>query len=73
MLFRSLDQTIRGRETTIKSQSLSEIASQSCERFKSKGDLQINLSKGSKEKVLSNHVLADGETTGNFQILENNS
>ncbi|CAH3164755.1 unnamed protein product [Porites evermanni] len=67
-----LDQTIRGRESTIKSQSLSEIASQSCERFKSKGDLQIDLSKGSKEKVLSNHVLVDRETTGNFQILDNN-
>ena len=73
LIVSNLDQTIRGRESTIKSQSLSEIASQSCERFKSKGDLQINLSKGSKEKVLSNHVLADRETTGNFQILENNS
>lgn len=73
LIVSNLDQTIRGRETTIKSQSLSEIVSQSCERFKSKGDLQIDLSKGSKENVLSNHVLVDRETTENFQILENNS
>lgn len=69
----NLDQTIRVRDTTIKSQSMCEIASQSCETFESKGDLQIDLAKGSKEKVLSNHVLVDRETTGNFQILENNS
>ena len=69
----NLDQTIRGRDSTIKSQSMCEIASQSCETFKSKGDLQIDLTKGSKVKVLSSHVLVDRETTGNFQILENNS
>ena len=47
----NLDQTIRVRDTTIKSQSMCEIASQSCETFESKGDLQIDLAKGSKEKV----------------------
>lgn len=74
LIVSNLDQTIRGRESTIKSQSLSEIASQSCETFKSKGDIQIDLiTKGSEEKVLSNHVLVDRETTGDFQILDNNS
>lgn len=73
LIVSNLDQTIRGRDSAIKSQSMCEIASQSCETFKSKGDIQIDLTKGSGEKVLSNHVLVDRETTGDVQILDDNS
>lgn len=59
------NETITGRETTIESQSFCGIDSPSLETFKSKGDLQIDLTNESKENVLSNHVLVDRETTGN--------